>query len=100
MRSELDRILRACVPRKSKMTHKNIHTIVVSLAAIVSLVVIGHAQLITGALTGSVRDTSGAIIPSADIQLLNTDTGDIRTALSNELGDFTFLQLPLGTYRL
>ena len=82
------------------MTSKNIHTIVLGLVTVAFFAVTGHAQLITGAVTGSVSDTSGAIVPGADIQLVNVDTSDTRTAVSNELGNFTFLQLPLGTYRL
>ena len=59
-----------------------------------------HAQTINGAITGSVRDTSGLAVASAAIRLTQTDTGAIRKAATNERGDFTFSAIGRGEYTL
>lgn len=82
------------------MTRKKIFKGLVGLVTIAALGVTVHAQLITGTVTGTVADTTGAVVPGVDIRLINMETGDVRTAASNELGNFQFLQLPLGTYTL
>jgi hypothetical protein len=54
----------------------------------------------TGALTGTVTDSSGAVIPSVAVTATNTDTGQERTATTNAAGVYTFSLLPPGTYRV
>ncbi|HET7442153.1 MAG TPA: carboxypeptidase-like regulatory domain-containing protein [Terriglobales bacterium] len=59
-----------------------------------------HAQGgATGAISGSVQDASGAVVPNAQVQLVNTSTGEtIRTETTNASGLFTFNLIPAGTY--
>src|SRR6266496_649120 len=52
----------------------------------------------TGIVTGSVIDTSEQVIPGATVTLVNEATGDARTAISNERGEFTFRAVQPGTY--
>lgn len=59
-----------------------------------------NAQLITGSVTGTVTDASGAAIPGATVTLTNTGTNNARTAESNQAGNFRFLQLESGNYTL
>src|SRR5262245_2818250 len=48
------------------------------------------AQTSSGTLTGSVLDSSGAVITGAQIRIIGTATGDVvRTLITNELGAFT-----------
>jgi hypothetical protein len=54
----------------------------------------------TGALAGRVLDPSGAVIPGADIHLMNHQTGDTDSATSDGAGDFHFLLLSPGNYEL
>lgn len=56
------------------------------------------AQIMTGSLSGTVRDTTGAVIAKADITLTNQTTGDIRATASNSVGYFTFAAVPAGSY--
>ncbi|HKS80920.1 MAG TPA: TonB-dependent receptor [Candidatus Acidoferrales bacterium] len=51
-------------------------------------------------LRGSVTDPSGAAIPNATIQLINTGTNATRTAYTDAQGAYDFLQVVPGTYRL
>ena len=51
-------------------------------------------------LTGSVTDTTGAVIVAADVSLVNMDTGVTQTAQTNESGAFNFTLVQPGTYEL
>jgi len=56
------------------------------------------AQLATADILGTVTDSTGAIIPKANVTLINLDTRAQRVALSNDSGDFQFTLLPVGHY--
>jgi Carboxypeptidase regulatory-like domain len=53
---------------------------------------------LNGDIEGVVRDTSGAIIPSANITIIGVATGAQRTLISDERGYFIATQLPIGEY--
>jgi hypothetical protein len=53
----------------------------------------------TGALSGAVQDSSGAVISGAEVSVVNTATGEVvRTATTSSSGLFTVPLLPAGTY--
>lgn len=54
----------------------------------------------TGRVLGRVTDPSGAIVPNAKVTLVNEDTGLSRTAQTDGSGDYNFIQVPVGNYRL
>jgi hypothetical protein len=58
----------------------------------------GVRAQVTGTITGTVYDSSGAIVPKAKIILRNQTTKDERQALSNESGYFTFAAVGAGDY--
>ena len=58
------------------------------------------AQSDRGAVTGTVVDASGAVIPGVTIEAKNVGTGIAYSAGSSETGNFTLAQLPVGTYEL
>jgi len=53
---------------------------------------------ITGSLSGTVRDSSGAVIASANVTLTNEASKDIRATKANGSGYFTFAAVQAGTY--
>ena len=57
------------------------------------------AQVTTGSITGTVKDSTGAALGGANIKLTNTDTGVTRTVTADEVGRYNALQLPLGTVK-
>jgi hypothetical protein len=52
----------------------------------------------TQTLSGTVVDTTGAVIPGADIVAKHTGTGIVSNAVSNTEGVFSIPSLPIGTY--
>jgi hypothetical protein len=58
------------------------------------------AQVATTSLHGVVSDPAGAVVGGAQMTLANPATGLIRTTMSNERGEYQFLQVPPGTYSL
>ena len=56
------------------------------------------AQSILGNITGSVRDTSGASLPSATVLLHRTETNTDRTVTADQSGNYNAINLDAGTY--
>jgi hypothetical protein len=54
----------------------------------------------TGALAGTVKDPSGAVIAKAEISAINIATAQTRTALSGDNGSFKIVMLPPGKYKV
>ncbi len=52
----------------------------------------------TGTITGTVRDASGAVVPSAAVTITNENTKVSRSTNSNSDGSFVFPGLTVGTY--
>src|SRR3977135_4217672 len=73
------------------------------LALIVSLLLSPgsvYAQLSAGSVTGIVRDASGSAIADASVTLRNVDTTIERKTVSNDAGNYVFLNLGPGKYAL
>ena len=51
-----------------------------------------------GAISGTVTDSTGAVVPSANVTALRVDTGVAQATLTNASGIFTFSNLVVGTY--
>ena len=49
-------------------------------------------------LSGTVIDSSGAVIPAADVSVKNANSGDVRKVVSSAEGFFNVSSLPAGTY--
>jgi hypothetical protein len=58
------------------------------------------AQSTTGSISGTVSDSSGAVIRGAAVAVRNVDTGAVRSATSNDDGIFTIPLLTPGTYEV
>jgi len=60
---------------------------------------LAHAQNTTaGAITGTITDTTGAVLPHATVTVTNQATNDTRTAATSEKGFYTVENLPGGDY--
>jgi hypothetical protein len=56
------------------------------------------AQVDQGTITGVVKDTTGAVIPNANVTLTNTDTGFILQRKSDARGNYIFSPIKIGNY--
>jgi hypothetical protein len=57
-----------------------------------------RAQVDSGVLLGKITDSSGAVVPGAEVQLVNEETKLTATTTSGERGDYTFSPVRIGTY--
>jgi len=73
--------------------------LLVCLSLTDSPVALGQAQN-TGTVAGNVFDSSHSIIPSATITLTSEDRGNVYNAVSNAQGEYTFNDIPVGSYSL
>ena len=49
-------------------------------------------------LTGSVKDSTGGVVPGASISVRNKATGELRSTVSGHDGLYRLSNLPRGTY--
>ena len=54
----------------------------------------------TAQISGSVKDTSGAVLPGVDVTATQTDTGVARSTVTDGTGSFVLPNLATGPYRL
>ena len=53
-----------------------------------------------GKVVVTVEDASGAVVPGASLKLVEIQTNDTFTAVTTGSGDYSFVNLPIGTYTL
>jgi hypothetical protein len=58
------------------------------------------AQFDTAQLSGTIQDSSGAVLPGADVVLVAESTRLERRAVTNDAGLYTFANVPVGDYRI
>jgi hypothetical protein len=58
------------------------------------------AQGFTGAITGTVRDESGAVLQGATVTAKHTETGLARSTVSDAGGSYSIPSLPVGAYEI
>jgi hypothetical protein len=56
------------------------------------------AQMATGTISGVVTDSSGAVIPDANVQARNNATGASQSATSDAQGRYRIPELAIGGY--
>ena len=61
---------------------------------------ISPAQTISGFISGTVTDPSGAVVPGAQIKLANEANGLQRDGVTSESGGYSFVSVQPGTYSL
>src|SRR5260370_19987226 len=59
----------------------------------------GHAQ-VAGSISGTVKDTSGGVIPGVTVTATNTALGTVFTAMTDGQGFYSLPKLPVGRYEL
>jgi len=72
--------------------------LVACLAIFVSVASLGFGQQLTGTLSGTTMDTTGAVVANAKVTMVNEASGDNRSSVSNASGYFSITAIRPGTY--
>ena len=56
------------------------------------------AQTTSGRMVGRVADPTGATLPNVKVTLTNQGTGISRNVVTNDSGDYNFIEVVPGTY--
>src|SRR5262245_3130745 len=84
-----------------KRSRVNLHRLALGIALILSILSRpAISQTTFGAITGTVRDPAGALVPGVAIEATHVDSNYRYTTLSNETGNYTLPQLREGSYIL
>lgn len=74
------------------------------LVALVTILLLSpltiNAQKLTGTISGSVTDSSGAAVPGASVVVTNTATSKTYKATADTQGNYTITELPDSTYNV
>src|SRR4030095_2778543 len=70
------------------------------IVALILIAPISWAQSITGTFLGTITDSSGSAIANVSVQIVNNSTNLIRTALTNDSGNYSIVDVPAGTSRM
>jgi hypothetical protein len=57
-----------------------------------------RAQTFRGGINGVVTDPSGAVVPGVTVEATDTATGVVHSTITSTGGEFSFQDLPLGSY--
>ena len=79
------------------LTRKRLPLIVVCSLLLSAM---AYAQVTTADLVGTIRDTSGGIVPGVTVVLTNEATGVSRTVTTSAAGTYIFTSLQPGRYLL
>jgi hypothetical protein len=55
---------------------------------------------VSGAISGTAADSSGAVLPGVNVAVQSLETGAIRAAVSDGMGRYSVLSLPVGRYEV
>jgi hypothetical protein len=69
---------------------------VLTVLLLCSVWLFGQAE--SGQISGSVTDSSNAVVPGARVTVTNTNTGQVRNGVTNSAGEFVIPSLTIGTY--
>lgn len=81
------------------MSHRLRHVVAGVLICLLSIA-IAHSQSTFGSITGTVKDPVGALVPVAEVEVLNEGTGAIRRVITSSAGVFNVPNLDLGRYKV
>jgi hypothetical protein len=75
-------------------------SLILGSCCVVATASLAFGQVDQGTITGVVQDTSGAVVPNADVILTNTDTSLTLKARTNGSGIYVFPPLKIGNYEV
>ena len=79
--------------------HRVLRGLFGSVLLLLLISAIASAQA-TAQIAAPCKDTSGGVMPGADVSATQTETGFKRTAITDGTGAYTLTNLPIGPYKL
>ena len=77
------------------------HTRLARLFSLLALLpVLTYSQTSTATLSGLVRDASSAVVPGASVSARHDATGQVRSAVTGNTGDYVISGLPIGLHTI
>src|SRR5260370_494289 len=67
---------------------------------LLNLIVPVFGQETTGSVAGLVSDATGAVVPGAQVTVVNVGTNATYKTATNQAGNFTLRTIPVGNYKL
>src|SRR5437867_6437017 len=58
------------------------------------------AQTFRGTILGTITDPNGAVVSGATVTVKNTSTGIERSTITDDAGNYTIPELPIGNYEV
>jgi hypothetical protein len=89
--------VRPPTPGKASRCRSTLHWL---LGAIVACLALPCAAQYNANVQGSIVDSSGAVVKGVHLQLINPNTGQILTAVSDDAGNYKFINIAPGKYQL
>src|SRR5690242_21411162 len=71
-----------------------------SILLILFVTTLASAQTFRGTILGTVTNPNGAVVAGAKVTAKNTSTGLERSATTDEAGNYTIPELPIGPYEV
>jgi Carboxypeptidase regulatory-like domain len=92
-----------CAIRKDSVINRILASL--KLIAVTGVVILlatrtSSAQMDLAAITGTVIDNTGAVIPNCQVEVKNLATSAIRTTPTNAQGNYSIPSLPVGSYEI
>ncbi len=73
---------------------------IADLCPLLLIAALAHAQVDTGSVSGTVRDSTGEVLTRATVTLLNEETGFAQKTQTDASGQYTFSPVKIGTYAI
>jgi hypothetical protein len=79
---------------------KHLRVAILPFAALLSITPAYSQGIITGSISGTATDASGAVVPGATVTIADIQRGTKFNTVSRSDGNFAFQALPIGSYNL
>ena len=76
------------------------HRLSVPLSILLALAASAAAQTATGNLSGTIRDTTGGVLPGVNVTIRNVATGASRSVVTDSDGRYRIVNVDPGDYEL
>src|ERR1700685_746267 len=88
------------IPRHRRIGGNMITKFFAALILVACLTAMASAQTDTARVTGTITDSTGAVLPNATVTITDAGTGRVVTATTDGSGQYTVNALAIGKYHI